>query len=143
MTRVDFYILKKNTPNVRVDFVCRLIEKVYKKGHNVVLHTEDARMAGMMDDLLWTWNQGSFIPHEIASDNDPADCPVVINHNPELETSRQDVLINLGSEVPLFFSQFERVTEIVDQDTQVTQQARHRYRFYKERGYPLESHDIS
>lgn len=97
----------------------------------------------MIDDLLWTWKQGSFIPHEIHTDQSPPDCPIVISHNTDLKTDMQDVLINMANEIPLFFSQFDRVTEIVDQDEENRQSARKRYRFYQDRGYPLESHEIA
>lgn len=108
-----------------------------------MLHTDDARQAEMIDDLLWTWKQGSFIPHEIQSDSISADCPIVINYMPDLKTDMHDVLINMAREIPLFFSHFERVTEIVDQDEETRQVARQRYRFYQDRGYPLESHEIA
>ena len=123
--------------------MCRLAEKIYHKGHSILLHTDDLRQAGMVDDLLWTWKQGSFIPHEIQQDQNNPDSPIIINHSPDLETDMHDVLINMGSEVPLFFSQFDRVTEIVDQQEQTRQSARQRYRFYQDRGYPLESHEIA
>ena len=52
------------------------------------------------------------------------------------------VLINLAAEVPLFFSRFERVAELVDEDDGVRRSGRSRYTFYKERGYPLRTHEI-
>jgi DNA polymerase-3 subunit chi len=142
MTRIDFYVLNNNKANARLEFVCRLAEKIYRRGHRVLLHTDDAKQSGIIDDLLWTWQQGSFIPHEIQLDDNTPDCPIVINHQPDLKTDLHEVLINMGSAVPMFFSQFERVTEIVDQHEQTRQSARQRYRFYQDRGYPLESHDI-
>lgn len=143
MTRINFYVLNSQRANARLDFICRLTEKVYKQGHRILLHTDDDRQAGIINDLLWTWQQGSFIPHEIQTDEITPDCPIVISHQHDLKTDLQDVLINVAAEVPLFFSQFERVTEIVDQDEQTRQSARQRYRFYQDRGYPLESHDIN
>ncbi|HEY5733157.1 MAG TPA: DNA polymerase III subunit chi [Gammaproteobacteria bacterium] len=143
MTRINFYVLQSSKLNTRLEFVCRLTEKIYSKGHRILLHTDDARQAEMIDDLLWTWKQGSFIPHEIQSDANSADSPIVINHMPDLKTDMHDVLINVAREIPLFFSQFERVTEIVDQDEETRQVARQRYRFYQDRGYPLESHEIT
>lgn len=142
MTRIDFYVLQGHKSNLRGIFSCRLIEKIYKAGHRILLHVEDEQQAIMMDDLLWTWRQGSFIPHEHHQAGKSAESPIVINHHPELETDIQDVLINLAPEVPLFFSQFGRVAEIIDQNEQTRQSGRKRYRFYQERGYPLESHDI-
>lgn len=142
MTRIDFYVLNDHKANSRLDFVCRLAEKVYREGHRILLHTEDVTQAGIINDLLWTWRQGSFIPHEIQTTESTPDCPIVINHKQDLKTDIQDVLINMASEVPLFFSQFDRVTEIIDQNEQTRQSGRQRYRFYQDRGYPLKSHDI-
>lgn len=143
MTRINFYVLQTSKANARLEFICRLTEKVYNKGHSILLHTDDIRQAEMINDLLWTWKQGSFIPHEIHADETTADCPIVISHHPDLKTDMQDVLINMANEIPLFFSQFDRVTEIVDQDEENRQGARKRYRFYQDRGYPLESHEIA
>ena len=143
MTRIDFYVLQEKKPNNRYLFACRLIEKAYKQGHRVLLHVSDEQQAELMDDLLWTWRQGSFIPHEPLQSKSRTETPVVINHFPDTDTGMHDVLINLADEIPLFFSQFERVAEVVDQDEQNRQSARQRYRFYQERGYPLQSHDIN
>jgi DNA polymerase-3 subunit chi len=143
MTRINFYVLQSSKANARLEFVCRLTEKIYNKGHRILLHTNNTRHTEMIDDLLWTWKQGSFIPHEIHSGDTEPDCPIVISHQPELKTDMQDVLINMADEIPFFFSQFDRVSEIVDQSEETRQSARKRYRFYQDRGYPLESHEIA
>jgi len=67
-------------------------------------------------------------------------CQVLISHDAEPDASQ--VLINLAADVPLFFSRFERVAELVNTDSTVRQQGRSRYSFYKERGYPLRTHEI-
>ncbi len=143
LTRISFYILKSNSPNERMVFICRLVDKIYNKGHQILLHTEDNQQANMIDDMLWTWRQGSFIPHEIYNGEEISDCPVIINHYPECTTSINDILINMTDSVPEFLGRFERVSEIVDQNETATKMARQRYRLYKEKGYPLESHDIT
>lgn len=144
MTRVDFYILKQNAARER--FVCRLTEKVYKQGRKIVLHTDDEAAAAALDELLWTWRQGSFIPHELYGDGGGGeDCPVWVNHATEPAGGQHDVLINLGNaaEPPHFFSRFERVAEIVDANAQTAPAARQRYRFYQQRGYSLQTHHIA
>jgi len=52
------------------------------------------------------------------------------------------LLINLGLDVPGFFSRFERVAEVVDGDETQKAKGRERFRFYKDRGYPLETHKL-
>ena len=52
-------------------------------------------------------------------------------------------MLNLTHEVPLFFSQFNRVAELVDADENARSQARNRFKFYKDRGYELDTHDMT
>jgi len=141
MTEVDFYILDTEDPRQRVQFACRLTDKAYRLGHRVYIHTESAEQTGELDNLLWTFQQNSFIPHSVYdadSDNPP---PVQLGHDSEPDASHA-VLINLAPEVPLFFSRFERVAELVNGEDSVRRQSRQRYSFYKERGYPLRTHEI-
>lgn len=141
MTRVDFYILKDNAADARQRFVCRLAEKAWQQGNKVYIHTGDPTLSSRIDEMLWTFSQGSFVPHGL--DNDPAadEADIHIGHGDEPH-HHDEVLINLSSEVPLFFSRFQRVAEIIDGDENQRQQGRERFRFYRERGYPLESHNI-
>ena len=142
MTEVDFYLLKDNSAQGRARLACRLADKVYRLGKRVFIHTESAAQTRQLDDLLWTFQQNSFIPHEVfpASGDNPA--PVLLGHDAEPDAS-SEVLINLAAEVPLFFSRFERVAELVNEDTAIRQLGRKRYSFYKDRGYPLRTHEIS
>jgi DNA polymerase-3 subunit chi len=50
-------------------------------------------------------------------------------------------LINLDDEWPPFFSRFERLVEIVGTEEDNKVKARARYKFYKDRGYPLQTFD--
>ncbi|MEJ2644677.1 MAG: DNA polymerase III subunit chi, partial [Gammaproteobacteria bacterium] len=64
-----------------------------------------------------------------------------VGHQESPETDC-DVLINLAAEVPLFFSRFERVAELIGNNEENKQQGRQRYRFYKDRGYTLDTHNL-
>ncbi len=141
MTQVDFYLLQDDSAQIRASFACRLADKAYRLGNRVYIHTASAEQTRQLDDLLWTFQQNSFVPHGIyqAAQHNPP--PVLLAHNSEPDASIQ-VLINLSAEVPLFFSRFERVAELVNQNADIRQQGRSRYSFYKERGYPLRTHEI-
>ena len=45
MTRINFYVLQSQKHTARLEFMCRLAEKIYHKGHRILLHTDDARQA--------------------------------------------------------------------------------------------------
>jgi len=145
MTRVDFYVLDDQAEAARERFACRLVEKAFRLKHKVYVHAASTTAAQRLDTLLWTFSEGSFIPHVLAaSDLEPAlaeATPVQIGTGepPGLEAA---VLVNLDGEVPAFFSRFERVAEIVGGDASQRTQARARFKFYRDRGYALETHRI-
>ena len=73
--RVDFYILAAADSAARLRFACRLAEKAYHLKHRVHLHTASAAAAADVDDLLWTFRQGSFVPHEVVRPGQASQSP--------------------------------------------------------------------
>lgn len=139
MTRIDFYVLDGHDPGQRLRTACKLISKAFGLGHRIHVHTGSPALSRQMDELLWTFRDVSFIPHEVEGD-DP-DCPVQICHGRE-PVRAGEILVNLDESVPLFFSRFERVAEIVNQEPAVRDAGRERYRFYRDRGYALTHHRL-
>ncbi|MGD8514408.1 MAG: DNA polymerase III subunit chi [Granulosicoccaceae bacterium] len=142
MTRVDFYISHSTRAQNELHTACRLADKAFRLGHSVYIHTANAEQAERLDDLLWTFRDGSFVPHGLQQGASGNDLPIVIGHDSE-PTEIRDVLINLADAIPGFFSRFERVAEVVNGRAELRDAARERFRFYRERGYALESHDIT
>lgn len=140
MTRVDFYILPDDDLQARLQFVCRLVEKVYKQDHRIYIHTDSEAVSKEIDLLLWTFKVESFVPHHLLGDEN-APAPVAIGHGNSCG-EHHDVLINLSADVPDFFSRFERCAEVVIQQENILQSTRKHFAFYKERGYPLNTHDL-
>ena len=120
-------------------FACRLAEKVAAMGHRVFVQAPSEGVARELDDLMWTFHDGAFLPHCVAG-TDP-EATVHIGHDGEPGEGFH-LLINLGQEVPGFFARFERVAEVVDGDDTRKAEGRTRFRFYKDRGYPLETHKL-
>lgn len=120
---------------------CRLTEKVYHMGHKVYLHVESSSHASLLDDLLWTYKAGAFLPHAIFDTTGDETPPILIGHDAE-PPEDSHLLINLSTEIPAFFSRFERVAELVDQNDENKKSGRERFRFYRDRGYTLKSHQL-
>lgn len=137
LTQVDFYQIESSESALL--FACRLIEKVYRLKHKIHVHTASSEEAASLDDLLWTFKPESFIPHERYGP--VLSAPIQICHQAD-PTLHQDVLINLSASIPDFFSRFKRVAEIVPKEAERRNAARESFRFYKERGYPLNYHKM-
>lgn len=145
MTRVDFYILAHSEAEQRLLFACRLVEKAFKNGHKTLLICNNAEQAKQLDELLWSYKESSFIPHQLLDSNDAqSDCPVEISLQTLADPYREhhDILINLSDSLLNGFSRFERCMEIVVQQQETLAATRKNYKFYKERGYPLHQHDM-
>ena len=142
MTRVDFYVSPNQAVESNLTLACRIAEKAYNKNNRVYIHAQDQQQAKRMDELLWVFRDGSFVPHCQSHDEQLAQAAVVIGCN-ELPEITPDVLINLANEVPNFFTRFDRVAEIVSGAEPARNIARSRFKFYRERGYPLETHELN
>jgi DNA polymerase-3 subunit chi len=98
-----------------------------------------------MDDLLWTYRDGSFLAHLTIEDAERSDpegrTPVLLGHG-ESPGNQDGLLINMSTEVPTFFSRFSRVAEIVAGDDDERKTARERFRFYRDRGYQMNTHNL-
>jgi len=145
MPKIDFYILKDESSLAGYKFACKLIEKAYNLQHSLDILTSDQQSAQQIDDLLWTFKEGSFIPHEMYNARS-INSPVLIGSNFENRhpaPNKQSVLVNLSEQVPSYFDHYERITEIVCGDASQRQQARRRFKFYRDKGIQPESHSIN
>ncbi len=140
MTRISFYILKGDDETSRQQLACRLAAKAYYQQKQIYIHTDNAQQAEQLNTRLWSFKADSFIPHALLHD-DP-DCPVLIGSDHDSPPRLMDVLINFGLAQPLFFSQFERVAEFINDNAGIKAAGRQRYQFYKSRGYEISHHHL-
>jgi len=144
--RVSFYVLGGTGPNTRLGYACRLLEKAYKLRNRIHAHTADASMAQALDTLLWTFRQGSFVPHELLSAGSQPTAPITIGSAVPAngaEPPDADLLINLAADVPAFYTRYPRIAEIIDGSPAGREAGRARHRFYREQGLDPETHEVS
>jgi len=141
MTQIDFYLLASSDPNTRWDFCCRLIEKAQRMGHKVLVSLDSKADAEAFNQLLWSFKPESFVPHRLLNDIQYPATAVEITYTNDAG-DHQDVLLNLGKQIPAYFSRFNRMSEFVTEDEETKVWTREHYRFYKERGYPIETRPI-
>jgi DNA polymerase-3 subunit chi len=141
--RVDFYILEEPSPSGRLKVACKLAEKAYLAAQTVLVwHTDGAELRAF-DEMLWTFNDGSFVPHEAlpASGSLPAETPVLLSLG-VAPSANVDIVINLGPELPACLAQTRRVAEVIDGDDTRRRAGRARFKAYRELGVQPASHNI-
>lgn len=141
--QIDFYLLNVSDTMDGERFVCRLTEKVFHQKHRIYINTLNLGATSRLDDMLWTFSPGSFLPHSLAHDPiEDNNEKIMIGHK-EIPDTANDVLINMATDVPLAHIQFSRIVEIVYNTEQHKQISRNRYRYYREQKYAISSHEIT
>lgn len=138
MTQIDFYTQAGD----RLHTACRIASKARGHGLRVTLFCPDRETAMRLDRMLWTVPATGFLPHCAADDRLAPVTPVLIDTTGDHHL-HDEMLINLHAEWPAFFSRYQRLAEIVSSDDTDRAQARQRYRFYRDRGYAIRTHDLS
>ena len=138
MTQIDFYIHVED----KLQTLCTLATRALAKNVRMMVLTPDAGATERVDRMLWTQPAIGFLPHCRLDDRLAAATPIIVDHRADPVVHEQ-VLVNLCEECPPVFSRFERVIEIVSLDEKDREAARNRYRFYRDRGYELRTHDLS
>ncbi|MBI1395579.1 MAG: DNA polymerase III subunit chi [Betaproteobacteria bacterium] len=138
MTRIDFYT---RAPN-KLRTACSLCHKAVSRGMRVAVLTPDAATTEAVGRELWSVPPTGFLPHVRARHRLAGVTPVIVDHD-LAELDRDEVLVNLRLDTPDVFSRFHRLVEIVSLDEEDLVAGRLRYRFYRDRGYDIHSHDLS
>jgi DNA polymerase-3 subunit chi len=140
--RVDFYVLKSATPQQRWIFACRLAEKAYLGDLQVVILQDELSEAKALDDLLWTFSERSFVPHELCLDEKfDAGTPVHIGLDAG-KLPAADLLVNLTDRLPLHLPRYARVAEIIDAHAERRRLGRERFKQYRDLKLMLETHQL-
>jgi DNA polymerase-3 subunit chi len=139
--RVDFYLLASDQPDARRLIACRLLEKAYSRGHRVYVHCANQEDAELLDDLLWSFRDDSFVPHNLLGEGPEPPPPVQIGFGKE-PRGFNDILLNLAPEIPSFSTKFKRIMELVSNQETEKEQSRAHYKEYRARGFELNTHHI-
>lgn len=123
---VDFYHL--HTSANRNLFLCRLIEKIFSRQHQLYVRCQDLAEAHRLDDQLWTFNDISFIPHGLDDGHSPIEigCGNIPSHH-------HDVLLNLSDTIPENYQQVKRILELNSTEHQI---------YYETQGIKMSHHAI-
>jgi DNA polymerase-3 subunit chi len=141
--RVDFYVLKSTNPKERRMVACRVTEKAYLQEHRVLILTENMAEAQALDELLWTFNERAFVPHQICMERGAADPATPVHLVLDLdEAPETDVLVNMTSRLPARLERFARIAEIVDGDEDRRRLGRERFKSYRDLQLSPQTHQL-
>lgn len=143
--RVDFYVVNGTVARDRWILACRLAEKAYLRDMTVVMLGETGADAEALDELLWTFSERAFVPHDLRRgarrEPPPAAAPVQVTADLEC-VDGADLLVNLSGHLPIQLERFKRVAEIIDGDEDRRRLGRERFKAYRDLKLPVETHRL-
>lgn len=138
MTRVEFYF---NVTD-KLAKVTELCGRAVAKGRQLTVFTQDHAMSTALQQQLWHQAPESFLPSAGPHDENSMHAPIILDDDGS-HLLQDDILINLKTVHPPFFSRFRYLVEIVGNDEEDKVAARQRYKFYRDRGYQVKSTDAA
>ena len=137
MTGVFFYTHAED----KLQTACTLMAKALARSMRVLILTPDAVTTERLGKLIWSVPATGFVPHCRSADPLARVTPVIVDHVAE-PLIHDQVLVNLCAQTPPMFSRFERLVEIVGTEAEDRDAARARFRFYRDRGYEIRTHQL-
>jgi DNA polymerase-3 subunit chi len=137
--QVDFYVLADPALSAG-RLACSLCLMAWEQGHRVAVLAGDEQGASALDELMWDYPPGRFLPHAFGAED--AAAPVSIVLAPDQLAQEHDVIINLAETAVPEPDRFRRLLEIVPADARQRAASRDKFRQYRNQGLSLASHDI-
>lgn len=138
--KADFYVLSGEESDSRLLCTCRLAEKAHRQNHSVFVVTQSESQSAVLDRLMWTFRESSFLPHCLAPRPEHDHSSILIGD--ELSDSAPQILINLGYELPEGFDRAARLCQVVDQGPECLKSSRKLYKQLTSLNIKPETHHI-
>jgi DNA polymerase-3 subunit chi len=135
LTEIGFYHLTR-TPLEQA--LPRLLEKAYAAGQRVVLRAIEPARLEQLDAVLWTYGQGSFLPHGTRADGRPEQQPIFLTTDPSDNPNGARVLVLVDGAPFGDLASYERCLDLFDGNSEAAvAAARERWRWGREQGHRL------
>ena len=104
----------------------------FERMQKVFIVTQTQAETEQLDELMWQYPAGRFLPHARADDQESAKAPVIIGVLSDLYPT--DVVINLCAEAVPQPERFSRILEFVPYADDKKQASRVKYTTYRDQG---------
>jgi DNA polymerase-3 subunit chi len=133
VTRIEFVRLERPE---KARYLCELAEEFFHAGQRVLVVVADAGQMATLDQFMWTWKKGSFLPHACADGAVACgDEPVVITTREENANGAQVLLAGRPCQLA-FAGRFQVVIDFAEvYDAALREASRQRFRACRDAGF--------
>ncbi|WP_448211877.1 DNA polymerase III subunit chi [Colwellia sp. MEBiC06753] len=141
-TQAVFHLIPDGASELaNVQYACALAANYYRQQQKVYILTNDQAQAHQVDELLWSFEPDSFVPHNLVGEGPRQGAAVEIGWQPP--KGRRPVLINLSQTMPTFAGQFSHIVDFVPNAENEKQLARERFKACRQMGFNVDTHTIN
>ena len=134
MTEVSFYHLTARPLEWALP---KLLERTLERGERAVVMASSEARVDALDGQLWTYDQGSWLPHGTAKTGSAPEQPVWLTVDDENPNGATYLFLTDGA-TSRRAGDYARVFELFDgRDGEAVAAARERWRIYKDAGHDL------
>jgi DNA polymerase III subunit chi len=134
VTDVSFYHLLRRPLEAVLP---KLLEKTLKAEKRAVVLASSKERLEMLNGVLWTYDQDSWLPHGSAEDGEAQDQPVWLSLSDENPNQAQFLFLTDGA-ASGSIENYERCFELFDgNDPEAVSAARTRWKDYQKKGFDL------
>lgn len=138
-----FYLLPQNNQQKNNTFSCieqlvfTLTKKQWYAGKTILITCEDKFQAQKIDELLWKYDNNTFLPHDLFTKNTHHTPIIICWTQYHYNAIPKNILINLMKKNMSFFFYFKEIIDFVPFSENLKKLARERYQAYKKIGFQL------
>ena len=133
---VNFYSLENNQ-EISIS-VCQLAQELYRLGEQIIIIDNDENLE-KIDNLLWVFEQNSFLPHKKYNTGDKLDTPIILlsqNYlNNLLVFNRYGSIINNYIKPVLETKENNKIYEFVQNNEEKKIISRQKFSMYKKNNF--------
>ena len=128
MSRIDFYHLQKQTLE---QVLPKLLEKAYASGQNIKIKVGNEERVEIINSLLWTYADDSFLPHGSKKDGFAKAQPIWLSADDDNPNKAEMLFLIDGAKIDLAAAEnYTRIFNIFDGNDNLA--VEHAREFWKE-----------
>jgi DNA polymerase-3 subunit chi len=143
--KVDFYVLQSSEQSP-LTFACQLVYKAWSQGHSICVAVSTATELDKLDELMWRYPEGRFLPHALAAQtiDQKGIEPIILgtmDQVADLEPARS-ALVNLTPQAVTRPERYQRLLEVVPFADSDRTASRQKFKTYRNLGLESDSHEM-
>lgn len=146
MATATFYIIAPNslqdTTTGYIDYVVYLASYFASQGAKVYVNAQNKSQAEAVDEQLWQKDPEQFQSHNLTGEGPQYGTPIEIGFSQVKPHRNRQLVINMANDNTIFAQTFAQVVDFVPCEEKAKQQARERYKIYRQAGFEMQTINI-